>query len=249
MTQEAAPKPVPQEAAQLLADKMRENPVLADQLREHQAEEVRLGNVETEWFKNPELEGVIGANAEESGAYGIRTTDREKVRLYNTMTGQPSDVLIYMVSKKLGNKRGDGKSWWTLNPDEAPEWALGTIICQLHPDHPDREWLDSIGLQGRTCAPMTGEHKSNITSDFELKQHMAKKHRVEHATIVMAQERDEKEEERRWQRTLMESVSGKSDGSISPELSGLLTEVANMLKSQNEEKPAKRGPGRPPKES
>ena len=183
--------------------------ILEEQLREHAASEMKLGNMTTEWFKNSEMEGIFGAGEKDAGVYAQMTTDREKVRLWNTLTGEPSDVLIYMVSKYLGRKRPDGKPFWTLREDQAPKAPRGTLMCLLHPDHPEREWLDSIGLQGRFCAINDAEqrHKANITSEFELAEHMRKKHRREWATIEREREKEEKEAEKDWQRRLMQTMT------------------------------------------
>lgn len=183
--------------------------VLDEQIREAAIHDLQTGKMSApEWYKHPELEGITGAGDGDSGVMGVSATDREKVTIYNTMTGQPSQTLIYMVSKKLTQPRPDGKPWWTLNKAAAPEWVTGTMLCLLHPDHPDRELWDRIGLRGRTCQPTTGKHKANIDSDFALEDHMRAKHKREWAIIEAHREREERDAERDWQRQLMERLAG-----------------------------------------
>jgi len=178
---------------------------LEEQIREAAIDDLKRGKVPTpDWFVHPELQGLA-----QDAAMGTTQTVGT-ITMYHTMTGQPSEVLEYMVAKKLGHKRPDGKSWWTLNKDSAPAWVRGTIKCQLHPEHEDREWLDSIGLQGRTCSPLRGRHKQNMDSDFALERHMEVKHPREWATIQREHARVEQQEERDFQRALMTQLAGNA---------------------------------------
>lgn len=228
---------------------------LQEQLREHYAEEVKsgsipLGNVKTEWFKSPDMEGTLGADSNDSGAYAVSTTDREKVTIYDTRSGQPSDVLVYMVAKKLGYKHGNGQPVWTLDPSEAPEWKTGTLKCLLHPEHPDRQWLDSIGLADQFCGendPMA-RHKENIPTEFQVQRHMEHKHPTAWRTIREAREREEKEEERKLQKQMLEAMSNRGStegiGDVREFIKGVITEV---MAAQTPAAPPKRRPGRPRK--
>lgn len=180
--------------------------MLEEQMRQAAAAEILTGKTTIEKVGSSEAIG-----ADEGGGFEVHTTDREKVTMYNTMNGQPSEFLIYMVGKRLSHKRPDGKPVWTLNPAEAPPYKVGTLKCPLHHDHEDRAWIDSIGLDGVYCGVNNpeGRDKENIPSQFQVVQHMRRKHPTAFATIEQAREKEEKEEERKWQRQMMEAMAGK----------------------------------------
>lgn len=121
---------------------------------------------------------------------------RDKVTIYSTETGLPSQVLVNMLGKKLTQKLPDGRPVWSIQPTK--EYFVGKLKCLLHPEHPDREKWDSIGLAGKECP------KSNITSDFEVRQHMQHRHRQEWQVMEEARQNAEREEERAFRRMQME---------------------------------------------
>lgn len=123
-------------------------------------------------------------------------SSRGTVRIYNVETGLPSQVLPYMLAKKLSPNKITGKVEWSMTPTKP--YFVGTTKCLLHEEHPRRKEWDSIGLAGTTC------RKSNITSEFELRQHMLHRHRVEWSVMEEAREREEKDEERAFRRMQME---------------------------------------------
>jgi hypothetical protein len=117
---------------------------------------------------------------------------RDKITLYSTETGLPSQVLVNMLEKKLVQKLPNGKPAWSETPTK--DYSK----CLLHEEHQRRSEWDSIGLAGTTC------RKSNITSEFELRQHMLHRHRVEWQVIEEARAQAEKDEERAFRRMQME---------------------------------------------
>ena len=120
---------------------------------------------------------------------------RDKVTLYSTETGLPSQVLVNMLAKKLRQKV-NGKPAWSETPTK--KYFTGTTKCLLHVDHPRRAEWDSIGLAGTACP------KSNIASEFALRQHMLHRHQVEWQVIEESRERSEREEERSFKRMQMD---------------------------------------------
>ena len=119
---------------------------------------------------------------------------RDYVTLYSTETGQPSRVLVNMLSKKLAMRSG-GQPVWSTKPTK--DYFVGTLKCLLHEDSPRRAEFDAIGLVGKTCT------KDNIPSAFEVRQHMLHRHRQEWQVIEEAREAAEREEERAFRRALM----------------------------------------------
>lgn len=130
------------------------------------------------------------------------------VYVWDTRTFERAPVLYYMVAAKLRERRPDGSFIWTTNdPGKLPK--RGTHKCLLHPDSPKRAEYDSMGL--RTCK------KSNIINDFEVKQHMMKKHPKEWQAIEDVRKEAERQEDRKLQQLMVENISGKKLEEPKPE--------------------------------
>lgn len=128
--------------------------------------------------------------------------DRGRITIYDTITGEASEILVTMLQMNLRKRRPDGSRVFTTEkPDFEPN--RGTLKCLLHPEGPDREYYDSLGLP--TC------QKSNLTSPFQVRRHMEKRHRVEWGTIEEDRKAKEKQEERDFQRSLMGRATPQSD--------------------------------------
>lgn len=96
------------------------------------------------------------------------------VYIWDSRTFERAPVLYYMLSSIMRRRREDGSFIWTTNdPKQLP--ARGTHKCLLHKDSPNRESYKKMGL--RTCK------KSNIINEYEVKQHMLKKHPKEWMSI------------------------------------------------------------------
>ena len=122
----------------------------------------------------------------------------DKVFIYDTETGQQSECLRYMLTTQLRKKRPNGKPYFTTKrPGVEPR--SGAFTCLLHPDREERSHYDEIGLP--TCK------KSNLTSIHQVERHMQKKHPAEWATIEKERTQREKEEDREFQRSLLNKVS------------------------------------------
>ena len=103
------------------------------------------------------------------------------VYIYDTKTHERSLCNRNMLLHNLKKKRPDGSMvFTTLKPKVGPK--RGHLKCMLHPDEPNRYHYDDLGLA--TCL------KSNLTSPYQVKRHMQKRHKDEYATI--------KEEEEYW---------------------------------------------------
>ena len=116
------------------------------------------------------------------------------VYVYDTETGERSVINRNMLETQLSKLRPDGTRFFTtVKPAFEPK--RGTLKCLLHPDDPDRGLYDSWGFT--TCA------KSNLISEFQVNRHVQIRHRMEWQTIYEERERQEKEEERNFQRQLL----------------------------------------------
>ena len=116
------------------------------------------------------------------------------VYVYDTKTGSRSVVNRNMLETQLSKLRPDGtRCFPTVKPAFEP--VKGTLKCLLHKDDPDRGQYDSWGFA--TCS------KSNLISEFQVNRHVQIRHRMEWQTIYEERERQEKEEERNFQRQLL----------------------------------------------
>jgi len=116
------------------------------------------------------------------------------VYIYDTVTHERSVCNRNMLPNALKKKRTDGSLvYTTARPGEQPH--RGSLKCQLHPDDPNREHYNDLGLA--TCM------KSNLTSPFQVKRHMQKRHPMEFATIEEERIRSEKETDRAFQQAVL----------------------------------------------
>ena len=121
--------------------------------------------------------------------------------VWDSRTYEWAPVLSYMLPEVLTRKREDGsRIWTTVDPKKRPK--RGTHKCMLHQDSPAREEYDKMGL--RSCK------KSNIINEFEVKQHMGKKHPKEWQAIEDLRKERERQEDRADQKLLREAlIAGK----------------------------------------
>ncbi len=72
---------------------------------------------------------------------------RKKTRIYHMRNGQPADVPEYIAMKALDKIDPEtGQYMFTASQSKAPEFKMGTVLCFLHEDAPDRPVLEELGL-------------------------------------------------------------------------------------------------------
>lgn len=131
-----------------------------------------------------------------------KTISAGHVYIYDTRTGHRSVTNRNMLVNQLKKKRKDGSTvFTTVKPPVGP--VLGTLKCLLHPDDPKRATYEALGFAA--C------RKSNMPTALQVKLHMQRDHRVEWATIEEQRARDERDEERRFQRSLISMAAGSRD--------------------------------------
>jgi len=122
------------------------------------------------------------------------------VYIYDTVTHERSLCNRNMLPHNLRKKRPDGSLvFTTIKPAVGPK--RGHLKCMLHPDAPNRWHYDDSGLA--TCK------KSNITSPYQVKRHMMKRHKVEYDTIKDEIATEEKEKDRKLRESLIKLGSKK----------------------------------------
>lgn len=155
------------------------------------------------------------------------------VWIYDTRTGERIPCIYYMVAQKMRERRQDGSyRFTTKDPGFRPK--KGSVICMLHPDHPNRAHYDDLGF--RVCK------KSNLINEFQMKQHMLRKHPQEWKAIQDEEKEQEKREDRALQRAILAAAAGtgqkQEPAPDAPEL-GSGSEPAPLYVSDKSPKPPK----------
>ena len=124
-------------------------------------------------------------------------TSPKYVYIYDTVTREASVCSLNMLEQHLKLKRPGGSFVFTTKkPDKPP--ARGHLKCMLHPSGPNRKHYDELGLPA--C------NKANLTSPFQVRRHMEKRHRQEWATIENERVEAEKQRDRDFQERMLTQV-------------------------------------------
>lgn len=168
---------------------------IQQQLVEAEVERIKSGGLD--FGKDVVADGALESGTNLIGSMQMASDpgSRDKVTLYSTIDGLPSQVLVNMLGKKLAQKLPNGQPAWSRTPTVT--YKQGEMKCLLHAEHPRRKEFDEIGLAGKTCT------KSNIASAFEVRQHMLHRHHQEWQVMEEARAEREREEEREFRRALM----------------------------------------------
>ena len=147
-------------------------------------------------------EGQVLHRSNDDMPLGVQVASVESaghVFIYNTKTGDRSKTNRNMLEDQLKKTfPEDGtRVYTTVKPPFEP--PRGAYHCLLHADSEEREHYDAMGLA--TCT------KDDLASEYQVQRHMQTRHRMEWATIAEERERAERDEERRFQRTLMAAVA------------------------------------------
>lgn len=181
-------------------------PEIAEQIRDFRIAEMK-NSTSAELFSPA---GEVG-EALEGGGFKVTKSQADKTTIYSTIDGTPSEVLVYMLSKKLQQKREDGLPAFSLEPQPR---VVGELVCYLHPESEEREHLDAIGLRGRTC------RKSNIPTQWDRDLHMQRKHKNEWTVVERARERQEREDQMRFARVQAEAMQRLAEQGAAPQKRG-----------------------------
>lgn len=162
-------------------------------------DQMQLGGTQQAIQYSEDVKAVMG-----DGAHLILESTAGLIPIYSRDTGDVSMALTDRL-KALLKKRFPpehhmaGQLVFSLSPTVEP--FRGQIKCLLHPDHPDRAYLDSVGLRGKYCPA------NHIASEFDLESHMQHKHHREWATIQRQREREREDEGRQLLRQQTELLA------------------------------------------
>ena len=117
---------------------------------------------------------------------------RELVSLYSTEDGREIRIPSYMIGPVLDRRREDGEYRFVADKSHAPEYKMGTILCFMHKDSPERATLDAAGLSGKTC------RKHTLPSDYSKMIHAEHRHKQEWAAYsrYVGNQKEAKREQR-----------------------------------------------------
>ena len=120
------------------------------------------------------------------------------VYIWDTQTGKSSVCNRNMLTSTLGKLRKDGTRFFTtIKPNFEPHG--GQHKCLLHESDENRAEYDELGLA--VCT------KDNLDSPYQVTRHMQTRHPQEAATIEDINATAQREEDREFQRVLIQAAA------------------------------------------
>lgn len=123
---------------------------------------------------------------------------RRKVTLYSLANGEEIQVARAQLEAML-SKRGPQGYLWTADKSKAPVYREGDVLCFLHPDAPEREVLNKIGIS-TVC--MSAHHPNRHAMEI-IAQH---KHRNQWDAYQAYLAEEQAREDRDMQRQQLEAT-------------------------------------------
>ena len=179
------------------------NPAVQEALTEAYVDQIRSqGNTAFRPFNPGDSE--VGELVGEGGTFAFSSTATDRVIIYDTLTWEPREILVNMLAKTLKKQRNGKPAFTYIQPGAAVpgKYVTGQAKCWLHPEHERRAMFDQIGLQAIVCL------SGHLASEFDATQHMQHRHRREYGVIKEHLDRIEREEERTFQREMLQQIKG-----------------------------------------
>lgn len=153
----------------------------------------------------------LTAKGTETGADGS-----QKVTVYSTIDGRPSEVFLPQLKGALTMKiPGTNRPahWHPAQGGEQPKQApAGTIMCRLHPDSPEREWVDSVGLAGIYCNPLEpARSRANLPNMLDRRRHESIYHKSAFLVMDEAEKRQREEKSNATQERMADALAAALD--------------------------------------
>ena len=119
------------------------------------------------------------------------------VKLWNSKTGELSLTNRNMLRSQLSKRNEDGSFVFTTVEPGIKSYR-GKLKCALHPGDPNRSVYDEMGFP--ICL------KSNLTSKYQVRRHMQKRHPSVWEAIEEERKEKEKDEEKKLRHSLLKSA-------------------------------------------
>ena len=161
---------------------------LAD-LEAQEMVESAAGGVE---FVAEDMSAALRELTEDRSTTGSLLTNLEYITVYHPETGdqvvlpiQYKGLLIKKFPKSYANPKLLGRNVFTTKQMVKPR--LGNLMCRLHPDHPNRAWIESVGLGHIEC------FTEGFPNEWEVNNHMLSKHIKEGDHVLKQEQKEERE--------------------------------------------------------
>lgn len=188
--------------------------------------------VESATRENADIAAMLG-DPDIGGSFfnGVReiSNNKQKVAIYDTETGEerliPAMYLKATMKKKRTVTLADGSAkvidaFVPQDPETGqpyspvPEYQVGNLKCFLHPQHPDREWLTTIGLGMEiVCGDNQTRPAGSFRSTFQRDYHEKKKHPISwgirETAITQQKEREAIDRQERQIEAMMAMAGGR----------------------------------------
>ena len=130
---------------------------------------------------------------------------RRYVHVWSMSDGEEAVLPRYQALAALNTKRADGSWAWTAESDKAPRPRVNSVKCFLHPEAPERAFLDEIGVT-KTCPA------GSLASNSSKRQHAMRRHGSEweqYQEEVQGIERRKADDRQERQLEAMMSLAGQ----------------------------------------
>ena len=133
-----------------------------------------------------------------------RIQDTGKVPVWDNRTGQKSMIQYgddgRMLAYQLRKRRPEDGSLAFTDKDPGIKLKVGTLLCPLHKDGPNRDHYDTLGFP--IC------NKSNLPNQTQVDQYMNHRYKVENLTIEKEKAEYERQEDRNMQKKMIQALAG-----------------------------------------
>jgi len=146
-----------------------------------------------------ELEGMVPKGEGQMNLISSAGT----LDVWNRHSGRHSHILTdqlrFQLRKRFPrNHPMAGQRVYSLKPVDVA--VAPKLKCWLHPDHPKREWLNKIGLVGKTCLA------ASIPTEYAIRVHMRRRHPTAYDLILDEERKEEKRKDNELRQKELEAL-------------------------------------------
>lgn len=143
---------------------------------------------------------VLTADEEREFIFRETTPRRRMVMLYSMENGEEVRIPQAMMEVAINKRLPDGRYMFTARREQAPLYKRGEVKCFMHPDAPDRQILEEIGLGGLNCPA------AHLANSYSKRIHAMHRHRQEWAAYQEHLSEISTEDERRQRKLQLDAT-------------------------------------------